>query len=195
MRPPLIVFLAFVSLMPLTGTVVRAEGHGAFVGGGLSMENMSLNTPDNSASKFLNQGYFLEGGYRFGWGGLISGEYGQTNAINTLSSQNYMETGESSFVAAKLGYSLKSIDFGVGYRQTDLTLKSLSLQGTRYLESEYSGGTPLGFVNLNFSFKNTLRSVVELQYISGALTSSNTALPEMSVNNISVSLRLLITFD
>lgn len=176
-------------------TLSFADSTTIFGGFGLGIGSQSLSTPGNSASKFTTQGYFIEGGLLFKFGGQISAEYGASNSINTLSSETYMETGTLNYYSAKLGLNFTRLGFGGGYRHIDVTLKSISTDGPGYLESKYEGWAPFGYANCHFDVNKTIRMAVEGQYVMGKLKSENPTLPQVDYGEMSISLRLYVLID
>lgn len=172
-----------------------ADSTTVFGGFGLGIGSQTLSTPGNSASTFTTQGYFLEGGLLFKFGGQMSAEYGASNSINTLSSETYMETGTLSYYSAKLGLNFTRLGFGGGYRHIDVNLRSISTDGSGYLESRYGGWNPFGYINCHFDVNKKIRTAVEGQYVMGKLKSENPILPQVDYSEMSISLRLYVLID
>jgi hypothetical protein len=172
----------------------------AFVGGGLTMGQDTLNLGDGSATaKYQDQGYVVEGGFSLPMGnrfGLqVSAELGASNAINTLTSQSYMETGTLDFYAGKAGLFFGPLTIGGGYRHNDVDIKSLSTPTPGYLESNYSGWTSLAFANLSMDIRKRYRAVIETQYDSGTLSGTGSSSGTVKFSEMSVSLRIFFLFD
>jgi hypothetical protein len=177
-------------------TVCFASGENSFfAGAGLNLDSLTLEALGNGASRFLSQGYVAEVGKQFKFGGTISLQYGLSNAINRFSSQTYMETGTLNHYAAKFGYDFEILSVGFGYQYSDLNLKSLSLSNSSYFQSRYSGGTPMIYAALKFKGPKNWGFTAKAQYITGTLKNSNDSLPNLQMDNLTISLRLIRFFD
>ncbi|MEQ1665133.1 MAG: hypothetical protein ABL927_07130 [Bdellovibrionales bacterium] len=187
------VSLVFLMILPALSFAENTSG--VFIGAGLGNDFLSLSTQGSEYSKFSNQGYIVEAGVQFGFGGLMSAEFGESTSVNKITSQTFMETGKMNFYSAKIGYNFGQIAIGAGYRKNNIVLKSLSLVNSNYLESTYAGGSPLGYINLNFHSNKFMRSTAEAQFLSAKLISDNLDLPEATMNSVLFSLKIFIFFD
>jgi len=184
-----VVTVLFLILVPhLAGAVDYT------IGGGLTTGNQTLSASGSPDSKFSANGYVLEGGLNF-QNGKISIEQGVSQSKNSLSSQTYMETGQLEYRAVKAGIKFGSIGLGGGYRFNEIDLKSLSLQSPNYLESKYTGWTPLGYLNFNIYGLKKLFTTIEAQYVSGKLKPESSQLSEVQFSEMSLSLRIFIQID
>jgi hypothetical protein len=173
----------------------------AFLGGGLTYGQDSLSLGPNAATaKYQDQGFVIEAGFsqpvgsRFGL--QVSGEVGNSNSINTITSQSYMETGTLSYYSGKGGVYWGPFGLGAGYRHNDINIKSLSTPTPGYLESNYSGTTSLEFANITLDFRKRYRGVIETQYNSGTLQGSGASTgSSVKFNEMAVSLRVFADFD
>jgi hypothetical protein len=172
---------------------------GAFAGGGLSAGQLSL-LPANSSinSKFQEHGYFAEAGLDIpmgpNFGFRLSAEYGQSSSLNSSTSQTYLESGTINYYCGKLGLVLRLLELGGGYRFNDITIRSLSTPTPGYLESNYSGWLPLGYIRIAFDINNQFRFALESQYVGGTVNSVSLPTSNANFSEISVGLRAFLLF-
>lgn len=171
-----------------------------FVGGGFGMGQGLYNLGNGSAvPKFMTQGWEFEGGLTSSWGdrfgGQIGGEYGQASGNNTYASQSSFETGTLKFYSLKAGIFYGPVLFGVGYRHNEVNIRSLAISPDSYLETEYTGFTPMAVVNYSLDIRKRFRTTVEGQYLTGTLNGSGGATGTVKFSETSISLRLFFLFD
>lgn len=173
---------------------------GLFVGGGFGMGQGVYNLGNGSTvSKFMTQGWEFEGGLTSKWGdsfgSQIGGEYGQTSGNNSYTSQSSLETGTLKFYAFKAGIFYGPILVGGGYRHNDVNIRSLTISPGSYLETEYTGFTPMAIISYSLDIRKRFRTTVEGQYITGTLNGSAGATGTVKFSETSLSLRLFFLFD
>jgi hypothetical protein len=171
-----------------------------FFGAGFGMSQQLYNLGSGTtAAKFTNQGYAFEGGTSAPWsnrlGGQLSGEFGQSSGNNTYNNQSTIETGNLKFYSVKAGIYYGPITLGGGYRYNDVTIKSLQVAPDSYLETTYSGWTPLAFMSYSVDLRKHFRTSIEGQYVSGTLTGAGAATTPAKFNETAISLRFLFLFD
>jgi hypothetical protein len=190
-------FSAFIILAFAFSAGAEDLGTAFFAGGGLGLGQTSLMPVGSSHSNFDNSAYFLEGGFTTGtnFGLTVTGETGQSTVRNRTQTPDYMEIGDASFYALKTAVNYGPIALGGGYRHDQVSVRSLSLAPATYLESKYSGWTPMGFANVSFNVRRRYIGTIEAQYVSGQLKSADSTLPVVKINDISISLRYFIVFD
>jgi hypothetical protein len=174
----------------------------AFLGGGMLMGSTSLSIQSDAnptTSGYSAQGYVFEGGVslplsqRFGT--QLSGEYGQTSALNSINSSTSLEIGTLNYYSGKLGFFYGPFTLGGGYRQSSLTVKSIATQNSGYLESNYAGGIPLVYANISFDLRKRYRGTVEAQYVLGNLSGTGTTTSALSYTEYLISIRVSALFD
>lgn len=169
-----------------------------FAGFGLGLGQTNLMPAAGGArSKFDDSSYLIEAGATTGGdvGGMLSAEFGQSSVRNQLVTQSYFEIGNLDYYALKAGMNYGAFSLGGGYRHNELTVKSLALSPATYLESKYSGWTPMAFANVSFNVRKRYIGAIEVQYESGQLKSTDSALQPVKMNGLSISLRYFIVFD
>jgi hypothetical protein len=195
-------YLALLLFIPALAFADAATDRdsGLFLGGGFGMGQDIFNLGNGAtASKFLKQGWALEGGMTANWGnrfgGQLSGEYGANSGNNTYASQSNMETGTLGFYSFKAGIFYGPVTLGAGYRHNDVNVKSLSLSPGTYLETNYSGFTPLAYASYSLEIKKRFRTAIEAQYVSGTLSGSGATSGTVKFSEAAISLRFFFVFD
>jgi hypothetical protein len=195
-------YLIALLLLPVfaSADVATDRDSGMFLGGGFGMSQSLFNLSNGSdIAKFQNNGWALEGGASFPMGSRFgiqfSGEYGQNSAINTFSSPSFLEAGALKFYAAKAALFYGPITFGVGYRSNEVTIKSLTTNPDTYLESNYSGWTPLYYANYTLDVKKRFRTAIEAQYVSGKLSGIAPSSSTVKFSETALHLRFYFLFD
>lgn len=172
---------------------------GIFVGGGFGMGQDLFKLEGASPSKFMNQGWAFAGGLTSVWkgrfGAELSAEYGANSGNNTFASVSTIETGTLKYYSAKAGLFYGPVTIGAGYRNNDVKVKSVSVTPGTYLETTYSGYTPLAFAAYSLEMKKRFRTTIETQYVTGSLTGSGTTSGSVKFSEAAVSLRFFVLFD
>lgn len=186
---------------PLFAEEVERRDFSVHVGLGLSMGSTQLSVAGASAasSAYVTQGFALESGlsvpFSRAFGGFVSGEYGQMTSVNSSSGSSFLELGAQTSIAAKLGLYTGPLYFGGGYRQTNLTVKSIVAGRNSYAESTYSGGVPIGIAGFAFEARRKYRAALELQYATGTVPGTASTSASLSYTEVMVGLRIFGLFD
>ncbi len=196
-----LLIFSFLFLSPALAVAGNMDIYGGFgLTGGESKFNIT--SPEAATSKFSTLGYLVESGFTMGdkWGLQGGVEVGQLQANNTISSSTYMEAAKNSFYTAKLGMFFNGLGgtgfgFGAGYRFSEWSVKSLSLNNNSYNDIKYQGKDNLIYGNLNFDMNKRYRTTIEIQSISGKLTSKSSATSDIKHSEILLSLRFFVLFN
>lgn len=186
---------------PLLAEEAERRDFSVHAGLGLSMGSTQLSVAGSSASSsgYVTQGFALESGisipFSRAFGGFISGEYSQMTSVNSSSGSSFLELGAQTAIAGKVGFYTGPLYFGGGFRQTNLTVKSIVAGRNSYAESTYAGGVPIGIVGFAFDARRKYRAALELQYATGTVPGTAPTTASLNYTEIMVGLRLFGLFD
>ena len=193
--------LSLLYLLPRFAFAGNMDIYGGFgLTGGVSQ--FSISSPESAISKFSTLGYLVESGFTMGdkWGLLGGAELGQLQANNTISSSTYLEAAKSTFYTLKLGMFFNGLGgtgfgFGAGYRISDWNVKSISLNNNRYNDIRYQGTDTVLYGNLNLDMNKRYRTTIEIQNVTGKLTSKSSTASDIKHSEILLSLRFFVLFN
>jgi hypothetical protein len=157
--------------------------------GGVGLKYLSLDlAAGTSKSNFSGWATIGDLGFRLPFGQSFALEVGgavsQGRILNNMKSSSYVETGFVQTSEARAGLYYGILGLGGGMRNNQIRVKGFGGADSA-TESDYTGKTSFGYLNLNFDYQQRLRTVVEAQYQSGNIG-------EVRLNEASAALKLLL---